>query len=88
MKTVKSLLLLVVLVAMLPNTALHAQMIALIDYMKVPEGGDAEYLKVEQEIWKSMHQEWVNQGKMTGWYLWSIPYPGGTNPTIGCARPR
>lgn len=64
---------------MLLSATAHAQLIAMVDYMKVPEGGDAEYLKVEQEIWKPMHQEWVNQGKMAGWYLWSIPYPGGTN---------
>ncbi|NUQ25902.1 MAG: hypothetical protein HUU34_18290 [Saprospiraceae bacterium] len=69
-----------VLAAMLLSiTAAAQQRIALVDYMKVPEGGEGEYLEVEQKIWKAMHQEWVNQGKLESWSLWRIPFPGGTD---------
>lgn len=53
--------------------------IAMVDYMNVPEGMGGDYLSVEQDIWKPMHQEYVNQGKLWGWFLYAIPYPGGTN---------
>lgn len=53
--------------------------IALVDYMKVPEGGNAAYEAMEKELWKPMHQELVDQGACEGWFLYSIPYPGGTD---------
>jgi hypothetical protein len=52
---------------------------AVVDYMRVPEGGTSAYMEVEQKVWKPMHQEWANQGKILGWYLYQVPYPGGTD---------
>ncbi|MES2796196.1 MAG: hypothetical protein V4683_09530 [Bacteroidota bacterium] len=56
-----------------------SQTIAVIEFMKVPENGDANYIKMESEIWKPMHQKLVNDGKLLFWGLYAIPFPGGTN---------
>ncbi|MEO1260835.1 MAG: hypothetical protein AAFZ15_18700 [Bacteroidota bacterium] len=79
MKTIKSII--AILAVMVISLSLNAQSlrIAMVDYMYVPAGGGSDYVKLEKEVWKPMHQEWVNQGKMVGWYLYRIPYPGGTS---------
>lgn len=51
---------------------------AYVDFMYVPEGMGGEYVSMEQEIAKPVHQEAVNQGKMASWSLWAVPFPGGT----------
>ena len=48
------------------------------DYMKVNRANQVEYLKLEKEIWKPIHQERVNAGHILGWYLYRVSYPGGT----------
>ena len=53
--------------------------VVVIDHMRLPEAGGANYLEVEQKIWKPIHQEYINQGKLQAWYLLSVPYPGGTD---------
>ena len=60
---------------------LHAQdiRVALVDYMYVPEGMDGEYVSMEKEIAKPIHEEMVKQGVQDAWYLFRIPFPGGTN---------
>lgn len=45
-----------------------------LDYMKVPPGGGAEYLAMEQEIWKAIHQERISRGLLTLWALYSVPF--------------
>jgi hypothetical protein len=49
-----------------------------IDYMKVNRASQVEYVKLEKEIWKPIHQERVSAGKIVGWYLYRVSYPGGT----------
>ena len=39
-----------------------------VDYMDVLEGQEANYLKAEA-IWKKIHQEWSEQGRILGWGL-------------------
>jgi len=56
-----------------------------IDFMKVKEGQGAEYVKVETEVWKPIHQAWVNDGKRSGWALWSLVFPSGSNSTYDFA---
>jgi len=46
--------------------------------MKVPPNGAEEYISMEQDIWKPVHQERINSGKLLGWYLLRVEYPGGT----------
>ncbi len=34
---------------------------------------------MEKEVAKPIHQEMINMGKQEAWYLFAIPFPGGTN---------
>lgn len=51
---------------------------AYVDFMYVPEGMSGNYVSMEQDIAKPVHQEAVNQGRLVSWSLWAIPFPGGT----------
>jgi hypothetical protein len=46
-----------------------------INYMKVPDGKDAEYVALERDIYKPLHKERVAKGEITTWSLWGTPYP-------------
>ncbi len=46
-----------------------------INYMKVPTGKDAEYLKLEKEVYKPLHQERIKNGEITGWGVHAVVYP-------------
>lgn len=48
-------------------------------FMKVKSGMNAEYVKLEREIWKPIHQERVKQGKITGWQISEVMYPAGSD---------
>jgi L-rhamnose mutarotase len=47
-----------------------------VDFMKVQPENHAKYLEVEQEIWKPMQQERINQGTIVGWYLYAVEFSG------------
>lgn len=49
---------------------------AIVDFMKVKPGSEGKYLDLEKSIWKPLHQERVNQGKIMGWILYRIRYTG------------
>jgi L-rhamnose mutarotase len=51
---------------------------AVLDFMKVKEGMIDEYLKVEREDWKPLHQVLTKEGNRVGWALWDYMVPGGT----------
>lgn len=53
----------------------------LIDFMKVRPGMAAEYMKVEKDEWKGIHQHMADNGKAAGWSFWSLIFPGGTART-------
>jgi hypothetical protein len=44
----------------------------------VKEGMVDEYLKVEREDWKPLHQVLTKEGNRVGWALWDYMVPGGT----------
>ena len=48
----------------------------LVSFMKVDQSKTGKYLAVEQDLWKPVHQELVNQGKILGWYFYQIHYTG------------
>lgn len=48
-------------------------------YMDVPAGGSADYLSVEQDLWKSMHEATLGTGGKVGWVLYSLVLPAGTD---------
>ena len=51
---------------------------AVLDFMKVKDGMLDEYLKVEREDWKPLHQVLTKDGNRVGWVLWDYMVPGGT----------
>ncbi len=44
-----------------------------VDYMK---SKSANYVQVEQEMWKPIHQSRVDAGELLGWYLYQITWKG------------
>lgn len=50
-----------------------------VDYMKVAPGKLDEYLEVETEMWKPVHQERVKNGELVSWSLYGRQFPYGTN---------
>lgn len=55
-----------------------SQVVAQVSYMKAEPSEAGKYLNLEREIWKPIHQEQVNDGKILRWSLYSVRYPGGT----------
>jgi hypothetical protein len=49
------------------------------DYMDVSPGKGLDYLMLENEIAKPIHQERVDEGTMVGWEVSSLILPSGTN---------
>jgi hypothetical protein len=54
-----------------------------IDYMKVDPYKTNSYLKMEREIWKPIHQQLVNDGKIRSWSLYEVRFPQGDNLEYG-----
>jgi hypothetical protein len=46
--------------------------------MKVDPLKNDEYLKLEHDIWRPMHQERIKQGHMRSWTLYGVRYPAGS----------
>lgn len=51
----------------------------MVNFMSVPPGADAEYLSMEQEIAKPMHEARVQKEMMTGWHMYQVLLPSGTS---------
>jgi hypothetical protein len=49
------------------------------DYMNVAPGKSPDYLMLEDEIAKPIHNERVKRGRMDGWEVYSLILPGGVN---------
>lgn len=43
-------------------------------YMKVAPGKAEEYLRLEQQVWKPVHQDRVKNKSMVSWRLYEVPY--------------
>jgi hypothetical protein len=50
-----------------------------VDFMKVKPGGMKTYLDLEQKIWKPIHQQRLESGFITGWRLYALIFPAGSN---------
>ncbi|HPE75952.1 MAG TPA: hypothetical protein PLC80_07675 [Draconibacterium sp.] len=48
-----------------------------INFMKVKQGEESEYLNVENTVWKPVHEELTKAGSKAGWSVWKVVYPGG-----------
>lgn len=78
MKRVSRLTGLLVMVAL--TTALTGQdATVVLEYMRIPPGGDAAYLEVE-EAWQQIHKKRIELGLITGWQLWRNVYAGADDP--------
>ena len=60
-----------------PNPPVPSRYVRL-DYMKVKPGMNDAYLKAERDDWMPFHKTLVNDGQSTGWGLWQLVFPGGT----------
>jgi hypothetical protein len=48
-----------------------------VDYMRSKPGVD--YVAVERDLWKPIHQDRVKSGALTSWALYELVVPGGTS---------
>jgi len=48
------------------------------DYMDVTPGKEYDYLMLEDEIAKPIHKERIDMDRMSGWEVYSLILPGGT----------
>ncbi len=46
-------------------------------YMKPEPGKASEYVQLEREMWKLVHQDMVNKGRLTSWKLYAVAWPNG-----------
>src|SRR6185295_2351325 len=51
----------------------------LVNFMKANPAKVEEYLKLERETWKPVHQERIRAGQMRSWALYGVQYPYGTS---------
>jgi len=49
------------------------------DYMKVAAGKNPDYLMLEEEIAKPIHQQRIDKKSMAGWEVYSLISPNGSN---------
>jgi hypothetical protein len=63
----------------LASLSLEAQIVAIVDFMKVPENGADAYLAVEKQ-WKTLHQNRVESGKIIAWELYYVLNSGSASP--------
>ena len=46
--------------------------------MKVDPLKEEEYLKLEHDMWRPVHQERIRSGRMRSWTLYAVRYPAGS----------
>ena len=73
----KNMLLTILLV--LFTIALKGQIVAVVDYMKVPVSKQDAYLATEKQ-WKTLHQNRVDAGSILGWELYYVRNSGTQSP--------
>lgn len=50
-----------------------------VQYIKVPPTIENEYLELETQVWKKMHQARITSGRLDGWHLYRVISPSGSN---------
>lgn len=50
-----------------------------VNFMDVPNGKWTDYVKMEKELVKPVHQEQIKNGHRAGWGLYSLEFPYGDN---------
>ena len=46
--------------------------------MKIDPLKEDEYLKMEHDLWRPVHQERIKQGHMRSWTLYAVRFPSGS----------
>ena len=46
--------------------------------MKIDPLKEEEYLKMEHDLWRPVHQERIKQGHMRSWTLYAVRFPSGS----------
>lgn len=54
-----------------------------LDYMKPIAGKESDYVKMEREVFKPMHEERVKSGQITDWGLWEVVMPYAAESAFG-----
>jgi hypothetical protein len=49
----------------------------MVNYMKVIPGQDP--VKIEREMWKPLHQEFIKEGQFRSWAVYGLQFPSGTD---------
>lgn len=47
-----------------------------VDFMKVPEGGGSAYVQMEQELWKPIHRQLIEENAQGSWFLVGPQFTG------------
>lgn len=70
-------------VLLLAATA-HAQdpssVLVQVDYMSVSPGGEAEYVTIERDLWKPIHEERMRRGDLLDWGVYEVAYAAPDSP--------
>ena len=56
-----------------------------VDYMKVQPGKGSDYVRMERELFKPIHEDRVKNGKIVSWNLWAVRIAGGSGAPYGYA---
>lgn len=51
---------------------------AIIEYFKIEPGKNADYNKLQREVWMPIHRERIKMGVIKSWSAWSVRMPGGS----------
>lgn len=54
-----------------------------LDYMRAIAGKESDYVKMEREVFKPMHEERVKAGQITDWGLWEVVMPYASESAFG-----
>lgn len=71
----KRLFMFLALIVLFGNAFAQNKSYAVIEFMKVDETNDAEYLETE-EFWSKIHEQRIKDGNLKSWELWTLK-PGG-----------
>ncbi len=63
---------LIISIFFLPNLIFAQTLYLKVDYFKAPSEKIGEYLYVEQDLWKPIHQERLNRGIILGWSFYQV----------------
>ncbi len=50
---------------------------ALLEFIKIEPGKNADYRKDERDVWMPIHRERIKAGAIKSWWQWIVRYPGG-----------